>query len=43
MPWPTLVRIYLLLGLLFVVTLGLLAAMLLRMRIFQAVKLGETA
>jgi putative ABC transport system permease protein len=43
MPWPTLVRIYLLMGVLFLTTLSLLAAMLLRMRIFQAVKLGETA
>jgi putative ABC transport system permease protein len=41
--WPIIVRIYLLQGVLFIVTLTLLAALLLRMRIFQAVKLGETA
>ncbi len=40
--WPTILRIYGLMGLLFVVTLILLAALLLRMRIFQAVKMGET-
>jgi putative ABC transport system permease protein len=42
-PQATLIRIYLLLGLLFVMTLAWLAALLLRMRIFQAIKLGETA
>ncbi len=40
--WPTVLRIYGLMGLLFVITLFLLAALLLRMRIFQAVKMGET-
>ncbi len=40
--WPTIVRIYALQGLLFVVTLALLTAMLWRMRIFEAIKLGET-
>jgi putative ABC transport system permease protein len=42
-PQATLVRIYLLLGLLFVITLSWLAVLLLRMHIFQAIKLGETA
>ncbi len=41
--WSTIVRIYLLLGLLFLVTLALLAGLLWRMRIFEAVKLGEMA
>jgi putative ABC transport system permease protein len=40
--WPTILRIYGLMGILFVVTLLLLAALLLRMRIFQAVKMGES-
>ena len=40
--WPAIIRIYALFGLLFVVALGGLTALLLRMRIFQAVKLGET-
>lgn len=40
--WDSIVRIYILLGVLFVVTLALLAGLLLRMRINQAVKLGET-
>ncbi len=40
--WPTIWRIYGLMGVLFVITLVLLAALLLRMRIFQAVKMGET-
>jgi putative ABC transport system permease protein len=39
--WPAILRIYVLLGLLFAVTLALLVALLMRMRIFQAVKLGE--
>jgi hypothetical protein len=30
-------------GLLFFIALGVLAALLLRMKIFQAIKLGETA
>jgi len=41
--WPAILRIYALFGLLFVVALGGLTALLLRMKIFQAVKLGETA
>jgi ABC-type proline/glycine betaine transport system permease subunit len=41
--WSSIVRIYVLLGALFVVTLALLAGLLLRMRINQAVKLGDTA
>lgn len=40
--WPAIFRIYLLFGLLFVVALTVLAALLLRMKIFQAIKLGET-
>jgi putative ABC transport system permease protein len=40
--WPAIFRIYALFGLLFVTALGGLAALLLRMKIFQAVKLGET-
>jgi len=41
--WPAIFRIYALFGLLFVAALVGLAALLLRMKIFQAVKLGETA
>jgi putative ABC transport system permease protein len=41
--WDAIFRIYALFGGLFVVALGGLAALLLRMKIFQAVKLGETA
>jgi putative ABC transport system permease protein len=41
--WPAIFRIYALLGLLFVIALGVLVALLLRMKIFQAIKLGETA
>ena len=41
--WPAIFRIYALFGLLFVTALGGLAALLMRMKIFQAVKLGETA
>ena len=40
--WPAIFRIYALFGLLFVAALGGLAVLLLRMKIFQAVKLGET-
>ena len=40
--WPSIVRIYLLFGALFVAVLGGLTALLLRMKVFQAVKLGET-
>lgn len=41
--WPAIFRIYALFGILFVVALAALAALLLRMKIFQAIKLGETA
>ncbi len=41
--WPAIFRIYILFGLLFVIALVVLAGLLLRMKIFQAVKLGETA
>ena len=41
--WPAIFRIYALFGLLFVIALGALAALLMRMKIFQAIKLGETA
>jgi putative ABC transport system permease protein len=41
--WLSIFRIYILFGLLFVIALGALAALLLRMKIFQAVKLGEAA
>ncbi len=40
--WPAISRIYVLFGLLFVVALSVLAWLLLRMKIFQAIKLGET-
>ena len=40
--WPAIIRIYILFGTLFVVALSVLAALLLRMKIFQAIKLGET-
>jgi len=39
--WPAIFRIYALFGLLSVAALGLLTALLLRMKIFQSVKLGE--
>ena len=42
MSWPAIFRIYVLFGLIFVVALAVLATLLLRMRIFQAIKLGET-
>jgi putative ABC transport system permease protein len=41
--WPSIFRIWVLFALLFVIALAVLAGLLLRMRIFQAVKLGETA
>jgi putative ABC transport system permease protein len=41
--WREIIQIYVLFGGLFVVALGGLAVLLLRMKIFQAVKLGETA
>jgi putative ABC transport system permease protein len=40
--WPAITRIYILFGTLFVVALSVLAVLLLRMKIFQAIKLGET-
>jgi putative ABC transport system permease protein len=40
--WPAILRMYGLFGLLFIVTLGVLVVLLRRMRIFQAIKLGET-
>ena len=40
--WPAILRIYILFGTLFVVALSVLAGLLLRMKIFQAIKLGET-
>ena len=40
--WPAIMRIYALFGLLFVAALGTLVTLLLRMKIFQAIKLGET-
>ena len=40
--WPAITRIYILFGALFIVALSVLAALLLRMKIFQAIKLGET-
>ncbi len=40
--WPAIFRIYVLFGLLFVVALVVLAFLLRRMKIFQAIKLGET-
>jgi len=42
MAWPAILRIYGLFILLFVVALSVLAVLLLRMKIFQAIKLGET-
>jgi len=40
--WPAIIRIYALFGTLFLVALSALAGLLLRMKIFQAIKLGET-
>ena len=41
--WPAIFRVYALFGLLFVVALAILVIMLRRIKIFQAIKLGETA
>jgi putative ABC transport system permease protein len=41
--WSAIFRIYVLFGVLFVIALIALVVMLRRMRIFEAVKLGETA
>ncbi len=40
--WPAIFRIYVLFGFLFVIALGALVSLLMRMKIFQAIKLGET-
>ncbi|MBE0695484.1 MAG: ABC transporter permease [Anaerolineaceae bacterium] len=40
--WPAILRVYSLFGLLFVVALGALVVLLRRMKIFQAIKMGET-
>jgi putative ABC transport system permease protein len=40
--WPIILRIYAMIGILFIVALSALVALLLRMKIFQAIKLGET-
>jgi putative ABC transport system permease protein len=40
--WPAIARIGILFGLLFVAALAVLTALLMRMKIFQAIKLGET-
>jgi putative ABC transport system permease protein len=40
--WPEILRIYALFGGLFVVALGGLALLLVRIKIFEAIKLGET-
>ena len=41
-PWPALMRLYALFGLLFLVALVGLIRLLLRMKVFDAIKLGET-
>ncbi len=40
--WPAVFQIYILFGVLFITALGALVWLLLRMKIFQAIKLGET-
>jgi putative ABC transport system permease protein len=40
--WPSIIQMYVLFGLLFLGAVGVLAAVLMRMKIFQAIKLGET-
>lgn len=40
--WPAILRVYILFGMLFVVALGALVILLRRMKIFQAIKMGET-
>ncbi len=40
--WSSIIEIYVLFALLFIAALGILSALLLRMKIFQAIKLGET-
>jgi putative ABC transport system permease protein len=41
--WPDVFRFYILFGLLFAGALAILVVLLLRMKIFQAIKMGETA
>ncbi|MBN2394616.1 MAG: hypothetical protein JXR84_28050, partial [Anaerolineae bacterium] len=41
--WPSVFQIYLLFGALFVFALVVLVVLLMRMKIFQAIKMGETA
>jgi putative ABC transport system permease protein len=41
--WPAIFRMYTLFGLLFLVALVVLVLLLRRMRIFQTIKMGETA
>jgi putative ABC transport system permease protein len=41
--WMSILQIYILFGLLFVVALAVLSRLLVRMKIFQAIKLGETS
>ena len=40
--WPAIMRVYVLFGILFVVALGTLFVLLRRMKIFQAIKMGES-
>lgn len=40
--WPAILRIYLLFVVMFLVALAVLAVLLMRMKVFQAIKLGET-
>lgn len=40
--WPAITRVYALFGILFIAALGVLVTLLMRMKIFQAIKLGET-
>jgi len=40
--WPAISKVYILFGLLFVVALATLVVLLRRMKIFQAIKMGET-
>jgi putative ABC transport system permease protein len=40
--WPVILRIFAMIGVLFVVALSVLVVLLMRMKIFQAIKLGET-
>ena len=40
--WPALLRLYVLFGMLFVVALTVLVRQIVRLQLFQAIKLGET-